>query len=119
MTSQGSAYTRFQRALATRNLLLIRTAAAELSHVELRDALAIALLLTAREPHRFSRAGARRAARLTLETRGVELGSAGEVLRALRLVADGHAREGQRALATVLDDIDRSELADRLTPRRS
>jgi hypothetical protein len=42
MTSQGSAYSRFKRALATGNPLLIRSTAAELPRIELADALAIA-----------------------------------------------------------------------------
>src|SRR4051812_24937866 len=39
VTSDGSAYTRFRRALDTGNLPLVRAAAAELPHVDLADAL--------------------------------------------------------------------------------
>ena len=41
VTSQGSAYSRFQRALTTGNLQLIETPAADLPIVGLDDALAI------------------------------------------------------------------------------
>jgi hypothetical protein len=40
MASQGSPYGRFQRALKTGNLQIIRSAAAELPSVDLGDALA-------------------------------------------------------------------------------
>ena len=53
MTSQGSASTRFQRALATRNLLIIRAAAAELPQIRLKDAARICEVVREREPHRF------------------------------------------------------------------
>jgi hypothetical protein len=45
VTSQGSAYGRFQRALATGNLQVIEAAAAELPAVGLDDALAILVVL--------------------------------------------------------------------------
>jgi hypothetical protein len=41
VTSQGSAHARFRRALATRNPLLVRVAAAELGSISLADALSI------------------------------------------------------------------------------
>ena len=45
LTSDGSPYTRFKRALATGNLNLIRAAAAELPRVGLSDALEVCLLM--------------------------------------------------------------------------
>lgn len=102
-----------------RQPFLIRTAAAELRHIDLRDALTITLLLAEREPHHFPRGGARWAARVTLETPGVDLHSAGELLSAPQLVAGGHATQGRHVLAMVLDDLNRSELADRIRRRRS
>lgn len=57
VTSDGSDYTRFkQRALATGNLTLIRTAAAELPHVGIQDALQICLLLRDGDPDLYERA---------------------------------------------------------------
>ena len=74
MTSGGSPYARFKRALATGNLALVRAAAAELPAVDLADALAICLLMSARDDDRFERAGVRWLARLALERPGIGLG---------------------------------------------
>src|SRR5437764_1073579 len=56
VTSDGSPYIRFKRALGTGNLNLIRAAAAELPHVGLTDALEVCLLMRDRDPVRFERA---------------------------------------------------------------
>src|SRR3954454_23129802 len=93
LTSDGSAYTRFQRALAARNPLLIRTTAADLPKVELGDALAIALVLLDVEPERYGRAAARWHARFCLEVKGVDLAEAGTVLALPGGVA-GASQEG-------------------------
>ena len=74
MTSGGSPYARFKRALATGNLALVRAAAAELPAVDLADALAICLLMSARDDDRFERAAVRWLARLALERPGIGLG---------------------------------------------
>lgn len=66
MGDAGSAYQRFQRALATGNLQLIRAAAAELPRVDLGDALAVCMAIRAAEPQRFERA-ARWLARYAVE----------------------------------------------------
>ena len=65
--SQGSAYVRFQRALKTGNLTLIRNAAGELPSVELADALAVCVAIREAEPQRFERAALRWLARFCLE----------------------------------------------------
>ena len=67
MSSQGSAYARFQRALKTGNLTLIRNAAGELPQIELADALAVCLAIRDAEPERFERAALRWLARFCLE----------------------------------------------------
>lgn len=67
VTSTGSAYQRFQRALGTRNLTLIRAAAAELPRVQLQDALTVCLLLRDHEPERYERAAVRWIARFCVE----------------------------------------------------
>ena len=59
MTSEGSAYARFRRALESGTPLTVRTAAAELARIGLADALAICLLFLDREPELFPRAAAR------------------------------------------------------------
>lgn len=67
MTSSGGPHARFKRALATGNLLLIRSAAAELPRVVLDDALRICLLLHGAEPESYDRAVVRWLGRLCLE----------------------------------------------------
>ncbi len=67
MTSQGSPYSRFQRALKTGNLNVIRNAAADLPAVDLGDALAVCVAIRDAEPHRFERAALRWLARFCVE----------------------------------------------------
>ena len=59
MTSSGSAYGRFRRALDNGNLLAARAAAVELNHVGLAEALELTLLILAKEPTRFRAAALR------------------------------------------------------------
>jgi hypothetical protein len=59
MTSSGSTYGRFRRALDTENLLAARAAATELEHVGLSEALELTLLILAKEPVRFRAAALR------------------------------------------------------------
>ena len=59
MTSSGSAYGRFRRALDNDNLLAARAAASELTHVGLAEALELTLLILAKEPTRFRAAALR------------------------------------------------------------
>ena len=66
---QGSAYSRFHRALTTGNLQPIQAAAAELPKVSLEDALAILIVLAQRGDPHFERAAARWVGRLLAETR--------------------------------------------------
>ena len=73
MTSQGSAYACFKRALKTGNLTLIRNAAAELPRVDLSDALAVCVVIRQAEPERFQRAALRWLARFCLERRDATL----------------------------------------------
>src|SRR3954452_12227664 len=67
MTSGGSPYARFKRALLTGNLALVHAAAAELPAVDLGDALGICLLMSARDDERYERAAVRWVARLGVE----------------------------------------------------
>lgn len=69
MTSQGNAYSRFRRALLTKNVTLIDAAARELAHVGLDDALRVLVVLAEQRDPRFERAAARFAARVTTERR--------------------------------------------------
>src|SRR3954453_2426779 len=74
MTSSGSPYSRFRRALQTGNLALVRAGASELPAVDLGDALSICLLMSAREDERYERAAVRWLARLALERPALGLG---------------------------------------------
>ena len=67
MGDAGTSYPRFQRALATGNLHLIRAAAAELPQVDLGDALAVCMAIRDAEPERFERAALRWLARYAVE----------------------------------------------------
>jgi len=70
VTSEGSAFCRFQRALTTGNLQLIEAAAVGLPKVSVEDALAILIVLAQRGDPRFERAAARWVGRLLTETPG-------------------------------------------------
>lgn len=83
MTSDGSPYTRFKRALATGNLNLIRAAAAELPRVGLRDALEVCLLMRDHDPATFERAAVRWLGRFALEARDVTIGAVQRAAAAL------------------------------------
>src|SRR5256886_11345103 len=69
VTSDGSAYSRFRRALETGNELLVLTAARELPQIALDDALRICLLLRDGDPDRYERAAVRWLGRFALEAR--------------------------------------------------
>jgi len=73
MTSDGSPYARFQRALRIGRLSLVRAAATELPRVELDDALSICLLISEQDAERFERAAVRWLARLSLEVPTVRI----------------------------------------------
>jgi len=68
VTSQGSPYQRFRRALATGNPLLAWAACAELPRVELHDALALVLLLGHAGDPNFHRARSRWVAHYAQQT---------------------------------------------------
>jgi hypothetical protein len=87
MTSDGSPYTRFRRALATGNLLLIRAAAAELRTVSLGDALQVCVAIRDAEPERFQRAALRWIARYCLERPTVTLTEVREAAEAFERMA--------------------------------
>jgi hypothetical protein len=81
VTSDGSPYTRFRRALETGNELLVITAARELPQVGLEDALRICLVFRDGDPDRYERAAVRWLGRFALEAHGV-------TIDALRIAAD-------------------------------
>lgn len=69
MTSQGSAYARFRRALLSKNLVLVDAAATELATIGLDDALRILVLMAEKRDPRYPRAAARWAGRAIAERR--------------------------------------------------
>jgi hypothetical protein len=112
MTSSGSPYARFQRALATGNLDVIRAAAAELPRIGVAEAAAILLAILRTEPEQYERAAVRWLGRLALERNRIaleDLGRAAAALVALperpgtarRQLADICRRSGQEAAAAV------------------
>ncbi|MFZ0088732.1 MAG: hypothetical protein WAL63_04445 [Solirubrobacteraceae bacterium] len=86
MTSDGSPYARFRRALETGNELLVLGAARELPQIALDDALRICLVLRDGDPGRYERAAVRWLGRFALEARAVtivDLRAAAAALEAL------------------------------------
>jgi hypothetical protein len=73
VSDAGSPYSRFQRALRTGNLMIIRAAAAELPMIKLDDALQVCVLLRDREPERYERAAVRWIGRYCVERPDVTL----------------------------------------------
>jgi hypothetical protein len=102
VTSQGSPYSQFKRALERRNFLVAWTTAAELPKVPLADALSLVLLALDQQPWRFERAAPRWHARLCAEAR-LTLPEAQLALAALQALADQGAVGGGPALVAVCD----------------
>jgi len=106
MTSQGSAYSRFRRALQTGSLPLVRAAAAELPTVRLDDALRVCLLIRDHDPEHYERAALRWVGRFALEARDATLAD-------VRAAADALARLPDDA-ADAMADLERLCVAHRL-----
>jgi hypothetical protein len=88
VSTKGHTYARFRRALALRDLDLIRHAAAELPRVPLADAAAVCALLADAEPGRYDRAACRWLARYCVETPDVTLEAIDEALGALQTMRE-------------------------------
>lgn len=69
MGTAGSAYMEFQRALRSKNLMLVESAARALPEVSLEDSLSVLLLMAEQNDGRFHRAAARWAGRAIAERR--------------------------------------------------
>jgi hypothetical protein len=101
VTSQGSAYARFRHALDARNPAWASTAALELQHVGLADAVELTLLYLDQEQARYERAALRLHARLTADLRlGLEDSLA--LLGLLAALRGRRAQEAAHALAAFL-----------------
>ena len=103
MTSQGSPYGRFRRALDKRNPLGALSAAAELRSVSLTDALELCLLLCEREPARYERAALRWHGRYCREVQGVSLDEAQAVLALLAALRGSRRPAVAVSLAELFD----------------
>lgn len=101
MASLGSPYARFNRALATGNLMLIRAAAAELPHISLEDATRVCVILRDREPARFEAAAVRWIARFCVERVDVTLEDVDHATRAFALMRRGDPEAALTILQTL------------------
>ena len=108
VTSEGSAYGRFRRALDTGNANLALAAAADLEHVGLADALELLLLLLESEPFRFERAALRWHGRYCREVSDVDIAEAQAVLACLVGLRGSRPEPAAHALA---DLVHRRDLA--------
>jgi hypothetical protein len=86
MTSQGTTYGRFQRAIQRGQLFHAELAAREIGRLNLADALDLLTLIAQDDPGRGGRAAARWHGRLELEATGLELVDSQLALAALALL---------------------------------
>jgi hypothetical protein len=98
VTSQGSAFTRFRRALDHKNVTEALSAASELEHLGLAEALQLCLLPRDKAPERYPRAAFRLHGRLCREV-DVSLEEAQAILAALVLMACERTGNAAFALA--------------------
>ena len=100
MTSQGSPFARFRRALSTGNLVIVRAVAKELPPLGLEDALSVLLLMEQAHDEAYERAADRWLARFVLERPSVSLAD-------LRAGADAltgrHRIDRRKALAELCE----------------
>jgi hypothetical protein len=108
VTSEGSAYGRFRRALDTGNARIALAEAADLGHVGLADAVELLLLILDAEPSRFERAALRWHGRYCREVTDVDLAEAQAVLACLAGLRGERAAPAAHALA---DLVHRRDLA--------
>src|SRR5690348_1844898 len=89
MTAQGSAFTRYRRAIERKNLLGAEMALRELRHVPLDEALAYVALLAELRPAHAGRAAVRWHGRLETETSTLTLADSALALAALVALCSG------------------------------
>jgi hypothetical protein len=102
VTTQGTDYSQFKRALERRNFMLAWTTAAELPKVPLADGLELLLLAKDVEPARFDRSVPRWHARLCSEQR-LSSGEAQLALAALNALPGPGAQSAVQSLAAVCE----------------
>src|SRR4051812_32244933 len=94
MTAQGSAHTRFRRAIERRNLLLAEMTLREMGSVDLLDALDYLVLLAELRPERAVSAAIRWHGRLELEAASFTLSESQLALAALGSLCAGDSAAG-------------------------
>jgi hypothetical protein len=97
--SDGSAYTRFRRALETGNQNLVLAAARELPQIALDDALRVCLVLRDGDRQRYQRAAVRWLGRFALEADGVTIDDLRAAANALDALPDRAAEAMERLQA--------------------
>ena len=113
MTSQGSPYARFQRALRIGRLPMVRAAAAELPRIDLHDALSICLLIERQDGERYERAVVRWLARMAVEVPTVGIADLREGLVAFEALPHNPAAARQ-SLASLCERHGLRRAAERL-----
>jgi hypothetical protein len=115
LTSQGSPYSIFKRALRSGDLARVRAAATELPRVPLDDAFAICLLILEQQPDHYERAAVRWLCRLGAERRHISLSQIWWTADCLAALADPpRACSGAAALATLGGDLGLPQLGAHL-----
>ena len=115
VTSQGSPYGRFRRAVDHGNALQALSAAAELRTVALSDALELVLLLARKDSGQFRRAVLRWHARYCHELRVHDPCEAQATLALLFMLAGPSATAAAQALAALLEARTFGQAAEILT----
>ncbi|MEZ5099062.1 MAG: hypothetical protein R3C15_04540 [Thermoleophilia bacterium] len=111
MTTKGTSYGRFLRALSSGNPTLALAAASELPQLDLADALALCLVLRRGDAARYSRAAVRWHARFCAEVRGLGVVESQLVLSALAALGGPDAGSAAHALVGLFESRDRGDLA--------
>ena len=120
MTTQGSAYGRLRRALDRGDVLAALSAAAELDHVGLVDALEIVLLLAVDgDQQRFERATLRWHSRYCRQAADVTPAEASAVLALLAMLPGPRRLQASCALAQLCDRSAMLPVAELLLRRAS
>jgi hypothetical protein len=102
VTAQGSALTRYRRALERRHVFGAEIAAREMGYIPLRDALGLLALYAAEDSPKYEKAATRWLGRLTLESKDISLDDLQLAAAALR-----DMRTRPDSALTVLRDLSR------------
>jgi hypothetical protein len=104
MTSQGTAYARFARALQRGNVFQAELAAREIGQLSPAEALSLCELLAARDPQKFERA-ARRWLQRFIDERSPSLPEIALASAALSDMRHGKRGAGAQALRSLLRSV--------------